>query len=124
MIDFSKIKFGDKVYYIDVKLNVFRNKISFTDSDGFTWHRYPEPRKEFRIIELEYIGRVETLTFGDVEDEDECNTHYFRNPDDMSGSPITYTIYPDGIDDEEQLWYNDREEAEHARIMMALENED
>jgi len=124
MIDFSEIELGDKVYHIDVRVNVFRNKIRFTDSDGVTWYRYPEPRKEFRIIELEYIGRVETLTFGVVEDEDEYNTHYFQNSDDISGTPITYTIYSGGVDDEEQLWYNNREEAEHAHIMKALENED
>ena len=123
MIDHTKLNFGDAVFYIDIKTNIFRHKTTMTDTDGNLWYRYIEPRKEYSIVEYKYCGKVETLVFGEVDDERTNNLMYFKNT--ASGKLTSLEVFPQNEFDEYQdLWHSTLQDAEDARIMMVLADED
>jgi hypothetical protein len=108
MIDFKKLKFGDKVYVVNEKNNVVKQKrIFMTDSEGVEWHRYDRENLEYDIEVIEYCGKVTYMPEGRVRfDEDGLDEYHFEHPDGQ--------IYgeDDGADEYYlDNWFNSEEEA-------------
>ena len=106
MIDFSILKFGDKVYLVVSKLRAFQRRKITTVIDGVEWFRYDQPIREYEIIEHTYVGRADTQISGEVIPEDVDDTKYFVRcePD----GEMAY-LHDRDVDDD---WFASKEEAE------------
>ena len=106
MIDFSILKFGDKVYFVESKLQAFQRKKITSVIDGVEWFRYDHPIREYEIREYTYVGRTETHTVGEVIPDDVDDAKYFIRE---SNGALIYLHHSDADDDD---WFASKEEAE------------
>lgn len=106
MIDFSTLKFGDKIYNINDSLNAFYRKKITTVIDGVEWYRYDVPLREYTIEVFTYVGRYEPSIFGEVIPEDVEETKYFIRNDRLE--EMAY-LHSDDADDND--WFVSNEEA-------------
>lgn len=107
MIDFSTLKFGDKVYLVASKLRAFQRGKITTVIDGVEWFRYDQPIREYDIIEYTYVGRADVHISGEVIPEDVDETKYFVRCE--SSGEMAYLHDRDADDDD---WFASKEEAE------------
>jgi hypothetical protein len=107
MISYCDLKFGDKIFVVDIKNNAFFNKkIFMVDDDGVEWYRYEKPHYEYTIITIEYCGKVSYIEEGIVAQNDLRHTEYhFKYPD----GHIHYK-YEEDLDDVE-IWFHSENEA-------------
>ena len=107
MIDFSTLKFGDKVYLVASKLRAFQRRKITTVIDGVEWFRYDQPIREYEIVEHTYVGRADTQISGDVIPEDLDETKYF-----VRCEPSGEMAYLHDRDTDNDDWFASKEEAE------------
>lgn len=109
MINFSEIKFGDKIYIVEEINNAFSKKrITMTDENGFVWYRYDRDHWEYDIKELEYCGKVTHVEEGEVRfEEDRLTEYHFRYPDGQ-----IYYEWEDADLDHLENWFYTIDEAE------------
>ncbi len=109
MIEFQNLAFGDVVYRAKETNNAFsKKKITQTDADGITWHRYNMDHWTYVIEEIVYCGKVTHIQEGEVRFDKYRDTEYhFKYPDGK--------IYHEWEgDDTDRLchWFHTRAEAE------------
>jgi hypothetical protein len=108
MIDFTKLKFGDKVYIAKDTNNAFSKKKIKKVIEGVEWFRYDMDNWTYTIQEIVYCGKVTHIEEGDVRfDEERITEYHFRYPDGQ--------IYDEWEgEDQERLehWFYTEDEAE------------
>ena len=108
MVDYDELKFGDVIYNIRTKLQVFEpRKISKIDENGVEWFRYNKDRYKYDIEEYKYIGRAEVHIFGEVDEREVDETKYFFSYKDTEKE---YFCKREGFENE--LQYRTLEEAQ------------
>lgn len=107
MIDFSTLKFGDKVYSVTPCLHAFHRQKITTVIDGVEWYRYDTPLRTYAIEEFTYVGRSESHVFGEVIPEDVDETKHFVRNDQLG--EMAY-LHDRDVDDSD--WFASKEEAE------------
>lgn len=56
--DYLTYNIGDKYWVLSVSKNWNSEKIKMVDSNGVEWYRYPEDQNNYRIDELEIVGKL------------------------------------------------------------------
>lgn len=107
MIDFSTLKFGDKLYNVVYNLQAFQRKKISTVIDGVEWFRYDQPIRGYDIVEYTYVGRADTHISGEVIPEDVDDTKYFVRCEPDGEMAYLHDRY---VDDDD--WFASKEEAE------------
>jgi hypothetical protein len=105
MIDFSTLKFGDKLYNVVYNLQAFQRKKISTMIDGVEWFRYDQPIRGYDIVEYTYVGRADTHISGEVIPDDVDDAKYFIRE---SNGALIYLHHSDADDDD---WFASKEEA-------------
>jgi hypothetical protein len=82
MIDFTKLKFGDKVYIAKDTNNAFSKKKIKKVIKGVEWFRYDMDNWTYTIEEIVYCGKVTHIEEGEVRfEEDRITEYHFKYPD-------------------------------------------
>lgn len=106
-INKDQLKIGDVVYYVTEKNNFHVKKKIKTVIDGVEWFRYDRDHWEYNISELIYVGRVQVIIEGEVENDPNIqNSLHFKYP---CGN--IYGEFEETIGDIPE-WFHTREEAE------------
>ena len=78
MIDFSKLRIGDKIFHTQEEFNAFsRKKIVMVDQNNVEWYRYNKPARSYSIKEFTYVGKCTPVISGKVMAEEVNDTMYF-----------------------------------------------
>jgi hypothetical protein len=56
--DYLTYNIGEKYWVLSVSKNWNSEKIKMVDSNGVEWYRYPEGQNNYRIDELEIVGKL------------------------------------------------------------------
>ena len=106
MIDFETLPIYTVFYHVYKKCNSFtKNRYTFVDEEGNTWHRYDKPVFEYVVREYKLIGRLKKVLEGDWNTEYELDTEYLV---DNSLCGVWDEFFPD----ENAFYTLDRSEAE------------
>lgn len=105
-VDFSRIDFGHKLYYVNTTYNYLTQKKIMAVIDGVEWYRYDRPRIAYSLIEYAYVGRCESVVYGVVDGDEIADTKYFvkKKPEEME-----YLLDSDADGND---WFDTKEEAE------------
>lgn len=77
MIDLSTKEFGFELYRLETQLNAFsRKKIYKVDKDGLEWFRYSKDHHTFSYDKYVYVGKRETKSYGEVDDDRDIVNNY------------------------------------------------
>lgn len=105
MIDFETLPIGTVFYYLRKKGNTFtKNRYTFVDEEGNTWHRYDKPVYEYVIHEYKLIGRLKKVLEGVWDTQYDLDTEYKIDTQSIG--------VEDFFPDENKFYTLDRAEAE------------
>jgi hypothetical protein len=105
MIDFETLPIDTVFYHVCKKGNTFtKNRYTFVDEEGNTWHRYDKPVFEYVILEYKLIGRLKKVLEGQWDTEYELDTEYLVDTQSIG----VEEFFPD----EKEFYTFDRAEAE------------
>lgn len=110
--DYLTYNIGEKFWVLSVSKNWNSEKIKIVDSNGVEWYRYPEGQNNYRIDELEIVGklyhRIEGV--GSIWDEEEFDDRYCVR---MNGEHLD-EVYQEDLDNTRNYpyYFRSREEAE------------
>jgi hypothetical protein len=103
----TKLKFGDVIYIVKETNNAFiKKKLTMIDENGIEWYRYDRDNWEYSIEEIVYVGSVELIVKGEVDDTRRGNEMHFKYPN--GDIYYEYEKEAENIED----WFSTREEAE------------
>lgn len=78
MIDFKKLRIGDKIFHIEEEFNSFsRKKIVMVDQEGLEWYRYDKQLRVYSIKEYACVGKCTPVIAGKVIAEEVNDMMYF-----------------------------------------------
>lgn len=110
--DYLTYNIGEKFWVLSVSKNWNSEKIKMVDSNGVEWYRYPEGQNNYRIDELEIVGklyhRIEGV--GSIWYEEEFVDRYCVR---MNGEHLD-EVYQEDLDNTRNYpyYFRSREEAE------------
>lgn len=120
--DYLTYNIGEKFWVLSVSKNWNSEKIEMVDSNGVEWYRYPEGQNNYRIDELEIVGKLyhHIEGVGSIWYEEEFVDRYCVR---MNGEHLD-EVYQEDLDNTRNYpyYFRSREEAE-AKIAELKANE-
>ena len=120
MIDFTKLKFGDKVYIAKDTNNAFSKKKIKKIIRGVEWFRYDMDNWTYTIEEIVYCGKVTHIEEGEVRfEEDRITEYHFKYPDGQ----IYHEWEGEDTDHLDNWFYTSEEAASHIEDLKKKRSE-